>query len=220
MTTDNNMATHGKGEGKKPNAIVRLWKWFWRPAPAIALGTLLIVGFVIGAAFIGVFNVALHATNTESFCTSCHEMNDNPLQELKETVHYNNRSGVRATCPDCHVPRDFIPLMAAKMMASNDVLQKILGTINTPEKFAEHRLRLATNQWRKMKSTDSRECRACHDAKQMDFLSQESRSARMHEEGFAEGKTCIDCHKGIAHKLPPNAEEAYQNLLKDMAAKK
>ena len=29
------------------------------------------------------------------------------------------------------------------------------------------------------------------------------RSNQMHQAGFAEGKTCIDCHKGIAHSLPP-----------------
>ena len=39
----------------------------------------------------------------------------------------------------------------------------------------------------------------------MDLEKQETRSADRHEEGFDEGKTCIDCHKGIAHKLPKGA---------------
>ena len=52
------------------------------------------------------FNTALELTNTEKFCTGCHEMRDNVFAELKTTIHYTNRSGVRASCPDCHVPHE------------------------------------------------------------------------------------------------------------------
>ena len=54
-----------------------------------------------------------------------------------------------------------------------------------------------------MKSTDSRECRNCHNFEFMDYSEQNRRSANMHQKGFSEGMTCIDCHKGIAHNLPP-----------------
>lgn len=216
MTTDNEKMA----SSKKPGFIARLWHWFWRPAPTTALGVLLVLGFVGGIAFWGSFNWALEATNKESFCISCHEMRENVYQELRETVHYNNRSGVRATCPDCHVPKEWTYKMVRKIQASNEVLHKILGTIDTREKFEAKRLQLATNEWRRMKSTDSRECRNCHDYKQMDYMAQEPRSARLHQEGLSEGKTCIDCHKGIAHKLPPNAEEAYQKLVSEMNGKK
>jgi cytochrome c-type protein NapC len=37
----------------------------------------------------------------------------------------------------------------------------------------------------------------------MDFSEQGSRSVKMHSSALASGeKTCIDCHKGIAHQLP------------------
>ena len=36
----------------------------------------------------------------------------------------------------------------------------------------------------------------------MNFNDQRSVAARMHEKMKTEGKTCIDCHKGIAHQLP------------------
>jgi cytochrome c-type protein NapC len=36
----------------------------------------------------------------------------------------------------------------------------------------------------------------------MDYTEQGNRAARMHPKAFDEGKTCIDCHKGIAHQLP------------------
>jgi cytochrome c-type protein NapC len=36
----------------------------------------------------------------------------------------------------------------------------------------------------------------------MDYTEQAKRGAKQHPAAFAEGKTCIDCHKGIAHQLP------------------
>ena len=48
----------------------------------------------------------------------------------------------------------------------------------------------------------SAECRNCHDFTSMD-LSEQDRSARKkHSRAIDEGETCIDCHKGIAHRLP------------------
>ncbi|HRE18510.1 MAG TPA: NapC/NirT family cytochrome c, partial [Rhodocyclaceae bacterium] len=65
--------------------------------------TTLGVIFVLGILFWGGFNTAMEWTNREEFCISCHEMKDNVYQEYRNTIHYSNRSGVRATCPDCHV---------------------------------------------------------------------------------------------------------------------
>ena len=128
----------------------------------MAWSSLVIAGVVVGIVFWGGFNWALELTNTESFCISCHEMRDNVYQELKGTIHWANRSGVRATCPDCHVPHPWIYKIRRKIQASNEVLHKILGTIDTREKFEAHRLELAQHVWDTMKSTDSRECRNCH----------------------------------------------------------
>lgn len=172
-----------------------------RPSTA-TLGSLLVVGFVSGIIFWGGFNTAMEATNTETFCIGCHEMEENVYQEYKDTIHYSNRTGVRATCPDCHVPKPWIHKMVRKVQASNELLHKALGTIDTPEKFEEKRLQLARNVWRSMEKTDSRECRNCHNYESMDFVSQQRRAVANHSKGLEEGMTCIDCHKGIAHSLP------------------
>lgn len=172
-----------------------------RPSTA-TLGSLLIAGFVAGVIFWGGFNTAMEATNTEAFCIGCHEMEENVYQEYKDTIHYSNRTGVRATCPDCHVPKPWIHKMVRKVQASNELLHKALGTIDTPEKFEEKRLQLAQNVWRSMKQTDSRECRNCHNYESMDFGEQQRRAVASHDKGLSEGDTCIDCHKGIAHSLP------------------
>ena len=58
-----------------------------------------------------------------------------------------------------------------------------------------------------MRKTDSRECRNCHDFTAMD-LSEQDRSARKkHAKAPERGKTCIDCHKGIAHEYPSRPKE-------------
>lgn len=128
--------------------IKRLLAWlhrlFTRPAARIGMGVLVTVSFIAGAFFWHYFNVGMEATNEESFCISCHTMGDNLLPELQKTVHWQNRTGVRARCPDCHVPHDFTDKVARKMQASREVWGHIVGTIGTREKFKEHRIVLAT----------------------------------------------------------------------------
>ncbi|WP_089723889.1 NapC/NirT family cytochrome c [Candidatus Thiosymbion oneisti] len=165
--------------------------------------TVLLTGIVLGIVLWSGFNAGMEATNTETFCsTSCHEMEVNVYQEYMDTNHYVNRTGVRATCPDCHVPQEGIPKFVRKLQASREVYHHLLGTIDTPEKFDAERMELARHVWRAMKETDSRECRNCHESLSMDYDKQEPRSAERHEQAEAEGLTCIDCHKGIAHRLP------------------
>lgn len=197
-----------------PAMIRRLWNWGWRlvrdiwfvllrPSVHYSLGFLTIGGFLAGIVFWGGFNTALELTNTETFCISCHEMRDNVYAELQSTIHFTNRSGVRATCPDCHVPHKWTDKIARKMQASKEVWGKIFGTIATREKFLEKRRELAEHEWTRLKANDSLECRNCHDFEYMDFTRQNTRAASAHSTYLASGeKTCIDCHKGIAHQLP------------------
>jgi cytochrome c-type protein NapC len=176
------------------------------PSRTLSLGFLTIGGFLGGILFWGGFNTALEATNTETFCVSCHEMRDNVFQELKSTIHYSNRSGVRATCPDCHVPHNWTNKIGRKIQASKEVWGKIFGSISTREKFLDMRFELASHEWERLKANDSLECRNCHSAESMDISKQSQRAANAHQSFlFAGQKTCIDCHKGIAHRLPKGA---------------
>lgn len=179
------------------------WRILRTPSVHFSLGFLTLGGFIAGVLFWGGFNTALEAANTETFCVSCHEMRDNVFEELKSTIHYTNRSGVRATCPDCHVPHDWTHKIGRKMQASKEVWGKIFGTIRTREKFLDLRLTLAQHEWDRLKANDSLECRNCHDFGSMDFTRQSNRAAQAHERWLGSGeRTCIDCHKGVAHALP------------------
>ena len=178
-----------------------------RPSVKYSLLTLLVAGFFGGIIFWGGFHTALEATNTETFCIGCHEMRDNVYPEYKKTIHYTNRTGVRATCPDCHVPKEWGPKMIRKIQASRELWGKLAGTIDTKEKFEAKRLKLAEREWARMKANDSLECRNCHGFASMDTEKQKLRGAKMHKIGRDENKTCIDCHKGIAHSKPQGMKE-------------
>ena len=183
--------------------LTKYWQVLRRPSTHYSLGFLTIVSFVMGVFFWGGFNTALEVTNTEAFCTGCHEMRDNVYAELKGTIHFTNGSGVRAKCSDCHVPHNWTDKIARKMQASKEVWGKVFGTINTREKFVAKRRELAEHEWARLKANDSLECRNCHDFEYMDYTAQSSRAATQHSTALASGeKTCIDCHKGIAHQLP------------------
>jgi cytochrome c-type protein NapC len=158
--------------------------------------------FFLGIFSWGGFNWAMELSNTESFCISCHEMENNVYQEYRSTIHYSNRTGVRATCPDCHVPKEWHHMVVRKIVATNELFQKAIGTIDTREKFLSRRSYLAEKVWHDMRNSQSRECRNCHNFVYMDIEKQQSVAGQIHASASTQGLSCIDCHMGIAHELP------------------
>jgi cytochrome c-type protein NapC len=205
----------GEEAPRKRGRIVRLWRLFFglrlvnaavTPATGFSLAFLTLGGFLAGVLFWGGFNTVLEATNTTQFCVGCHEMRSNVYEELQGTVHFTNRSGVRAGCPDCHVPHRWTDKIARKMQASKEVWGHIFGSIATREDFLDLRGHLAQREWLRMTANNSLECRNCHSPESMDLARQNPRAATAHERFLFTGeKTCIDCHKGIAHRLPDMA---------------
>ena len=184
--------------------------------PQCSMARMIVIGVLGGILIWGGLNTGMEYTNRTEFCLSCHTMKT-PYEELKKTVHYSNRTGTSVGCADCHVasskePFDYARKMTQKVFASKDVIGEILGTIDTPEKFEAHRLTMAKRVWAQMKAADSKECRNCHKFDKMDTTKQKDRSVVKHEGAMQDGKTCIDCHKGIAHK-------PVHHLLEDDASK-
>jgi cytochrome c-type protein NapC len=204
------------GETKQPTERRSWWDRLWKPGNKWLLGFPVgaILVFIAGAITLIGSQVALHVMNTEQFCSNtCHSM-EYPLSEWRDSPHYRNTSGVRATCPDCHVPRIYPEKLIVKTRAGFvDIYHTLKGTISTREKFNANRARLAQHVWDYMKKTDSRECRNCHDEEHFVLKDQEEKAAKAHVTGPLEGKTCIDCHKGIAHKTPDEVLEEQQAAL-------
>jgi cytochrome c-type protein NapC len=171
------------------------------PATRFSALGLLVLGCVVGMMLWVGFDFTLELTNQESFCISCHEMRNTPYAELQNTIHFKNRSGVRATCPDCHVPNEMFYKIIAKIEATSDIYHHVLGHVDTPQKFEAKREVMAQKVWADMKATDSRNCRNCHSVDSMDPHKQ-SPASQVMALAMKSGATCIDCHKGIAHQLP------------------
>lgn len=187
------------------------------PKPGTSVGRLLGLGagatVIAALAIYGVvFYPLFELTDSTEFCVSCHSQQP-PYEEYKTSAHYLNASGVRAGCPDCHVPKQFGPKLVAKVRAAKDVWHEIIGTIDTPEKFEQHRWRMATTVWSYMERTDSSTCRSCHSLDSMDLGEQDRIARRRHQSAQEQGRTCIECHKALVHKRPrpPEAESAQAN---------
>lgn len=175
--------------------------------PTFVTSALVLIGGIGGVLFWGAFNTAMEATNSLAFCTGCHEMRDTVYQEYQSTIHFQNRTGVRATCPDCHVPKDWVHKVVRKIQATGELYGKVTGSVDTKEKFEAKRMELAQNEWRQMKASDSRECRNCHSFEAMKSSTQRPKAQVNHAQAQKEGTTCIDCHKGIAHLLPKEFQQ-------------
>lgn len=63
-----------------------------------------------------------------------------------------------------------------------------------------------TMKYLRLKASDSATCRNCHKAQRMNLALQSRKAQEAHRQ-ISNGKTCIDCHEGIAHSLPDNTTE-------------
>jgi len=180
--------------------IKRLWLWFWTPSK-YRLGSIACFCFAAGIIFWGGFNTFMDYTNTTAFCISCHEMRK-PYEEYEKTPHATNNSGVKAICSDCHVPKNWTDKLIRKIYATNELFHWAMGTIDTPEQFEAKRLEMAERVWASMIESDSRECRNCHTFKSMTIEKQKEEARKQHAKALKKRETCIECHKGIAHKMP------------------
>lgn len=198
-----------QGKPKQSSFLQKLWqrpsKWFLFGIP---LGGFIMLG--VGAAGLGTLNFVIHETSSLEFCISCHEMENYVFQDYKKTSHYQNASGVRAVCADCHLPEAWGPKVLRKTQKGfTEIPAKILGTISTQEKFEAKRLEMAERVWHEMKESDSQECRNCHNLEHMALDKQSRTAGKRHtmERKLEKGETCIDCHKGIVHPLPEGYSE-------------
>jgi len=196
--------------------LINIWQTLNKPAKYLTLGSISLTAFVMGILFWGGFNTALEATNTEEFCISCHSMESKPYQELQQTVHWSNHSGVRATCPDCHVPHDWSRKIARKMEASSDVWGWIFNTVNTSEKFEDKRLEMASREWARFDRDDSLACKNCHEYDSMKWDEMSTLAQKQMKRAAEKDQSCVDCHKGIAHKLPDMGDARAPQLIAEV----
>ena len=189
----------------KRSSARRFFGALLEPSTRFSVLALLVLGIALGSAGVIGTQVAVHATGTNEFCVSCHEMTT-ARDEYHETAHFSNRSGVRAGCSDCHIPHGYPEKLWVKALSgTKDIFGHLIGVIDTPEKFEAKRLAMATSEQVRMLKNRSAECRHCHDANAMNPAKQKSFARIAHKDARETGQTCIECHQGIAHNEPKQA---------------
>ena len=143
----------------------------------------------------------ISATGTVEFCLSCHVM-QTAYDEYRESTHAGNRTGVIATCADCHLPHDYPEKLFVKASRITEVWGLVTGVIGTPEKYEQQRLAMAQSVWKEFTSNQSAPCRGCHQADKMAPQKQSEHAVKAHRRAANNKTTCVVCHQGIAHKLP------------------
>jgi nitrate/TMAO reductase-like tetraheme cytochrome c subunit len=199
----------------RPGLWTRLWQ---RPQKWWLLG-IPIGGFVmllVGAAGLGTVNWVVHRTSSTEFCFGCHSHDQFIRPEYEASTHFRNQVGVRAGCADCHLPHDnWFELMLKKVIVVKDVFGEMSGKISTADKYEAHRSPMALKVWEQMLNNDSKFCHSCHSFEAMNTTEQGKMPARMHTRAVQSGQSCIECHRGIVHALPQNADELWEQALKE-----
>jgi nitrate/TMAO reductase-like tetraheme cytochrome c subunit len=194
------MAGIREHDGTRPRG---LWRRLTSPSARWSVLALLVLGLVIGAVAVIGTQVMVAVTGTNEFCGgACHSMQW-VAQEYRQSVHASNRTGVSAGCHDCHIPHSYPQLLWYKAKAgTKDAIGEIGGVISTEEKFNKERSRMAEHVWAEFKETNSANCRTCHVFSKEVLAKQKEMAQPMHQMVLSGQGTCIDCHKGIAHKAP------------------
>jgi nitrate/TMAO reductase-like tetraheme cytochrome c subunit len=183
--------------------IKRTWWRLRQPSARWSVLALVVVGVVIGFVATAGTQVMVAVTGTDKFCgTACHSMQW-VAKEHAASSHGVNRTGVRASCHDCHIPHDYPYILWYKAKAgTKDIIGEMRGVIATEALFKKERARMAKHVWDEYKANGSRPCRDCH-VFSPEVLAKQKEFVRPMHAQVLEGKaTCIDCHKGIAHTAP------------------
>jgi len=183
--------------------VARTWRRLRSPSGRGSVFALVAVGVVLSAIAIIGTQAMVHVTGTDAFCGgACHSMQW-VATEHQAGTHGATRTGVRATCHDCHIPREYPHLLWYKAAAgTKDVIGEMRGVIDTEAKFQAERRRMAELVWHEYKENDSRACRGCH-VFSAEVLAKQQEAAKGSHAAVLEGRaTCIDCHKGVGHLAP------------------
>ena len=105
-------------------ALVRGHPWIrtaLSPAGSFSLAFLTLGGFVMGVIFWGGFNTVLEATTPRTSAWAATRCTTTSTRSSRARCTSRIVPGVRAGCPDCHVPHEWTDKIARKMQASKEV---------------------------------------------------------------------------------------------------
>ena len=152
-------------------------------------------GLLIGIVFSFIFTIAVKSTSDASFCVRCHTMKPVVASYYDDLHGGKNKTGVRASCTDCHLPHDNLVnyLFQKGRTGIHDVYAEIFkdkSKINWEERL-DHR----------EEYTYDSGCLKCHSELEEATLTNK-KSFLAHKHYFSKTITsqCTTCHPHVGHK--------------------
>jgi cytochrome c-type protein NapC len=174
------------------------------------------VSVVIGIGLAASYASVIDYTSSLNFCAhTCHEMEATVYQEYTHSKHFKNEYGVVVACPQCHVPQNHWALtFGHKLFAAFEIKDHFVERLYEVKNFTPKRLELAKQVWKGFAETNARECKACHQYKNMLLDEQRSSIRAQHTDAMKTDENCLDCHKGVVHEKPvdPNDKSAAKDF--------
>ncbi len=163
-----------------------------------------IIGGIVGVVVMLCGNKAMHHFGTDEYCESCH-VHPHTFDSWKMSTHYNNESGVRVHCIDCHLPPkgNFYHFKEKARTGLHDLWAfwtKDSADFNWEEKRQlEYAVKIVYNE----------SCKECHINLFPKGLSDEGGTAHLYYEENEKklNLQCISCHLNVGH-YDPNYKHA------------
>jgi nitrate/TMAO reductase-like tetraheme cytochrome c subunit len=164
---------------KKVGLIRGLWRKFrgidWKnPVNRWKLLFVSLVGCIV--VFGGGYGV-LTATNSPTFCASCHEM-------APEYTTYTASAHNQISCVQCHIKPGFTNMITHKMISLKEVYYHVTGI---PKQIVQTEHEAVSNE----------NCLQCHSKNRLVTASGDLEVN--HKGHIEEGVPCISCHAGVVH---------------------
>lgn len=179
----------------------------------IKAGAIGLAALVAGFAFMAVVDVTDQVFSTDKFCaTTCHVMESTVYQELKESKHWQTKTGVRAGCADCHVDEHVTMATIDHIIGMKEAWVWLFNDFSEPGSFEPFREAGARRVRMSFLEDGSKNCRSCH---VMEAIQPSSRGQADHEEAREKDISCIACHYNIVHKEVEPSEE-FQSAIDEL----
>ncbi len=160
---------------------------------------LMLIGFVIGIVFMLSGNKVMVATSTNEFCESCH-VHPHATESWKLSTHYDNKSGVRVNCVECHLPPKGHGYIKEKARLG---IKDIYGFWFKDTADFNWDAKSTLEQAQHFVYKES--CIKCHANLFPITLSKEGQDAHLYYTQNENDLHCINCHLQVGH-FDPNAK--------------
>lgn len=155
-------------------------------------------GIVAGVLLVFSFNRVMDYTSSDKFCISCH-IHPTADQSWKLSTHFNNSSGAKTSCYECHLPPKGKGYIFAK--ARHGMKDAYGYFIKDHDKIDWEKKKLLENA---KKFVYEESCLKCHTNLFPLTLSVNGGNAHLLYENSRDPLNCINCHLAVGH-FDPNA---------------